>query len=109
MKTDTAVTAAKKPLIDCVADEMRAVGLFDQVNKFYYTDSTICSGEGFDDVHQRMLLNRYFMIQLHSKSEVNTLKVRYSLLSDGEISDWMLNFKSRVLPFCVEHGLPAAI
>ena len=56
---------------------------------------------------QRHILNQYWNLQLLATG-ANTFEVRYCLIPNGEISDWLRLFKDKVLPTAVQHRLPRA-
>lgn len=57
---------------------------------------------------QRFFQNRFWDLQLIS-SDKPTVDERYCLLGDGEIHDWIILFKSTVLPFILNNNLPKVV
>ncbi len=54
---------------------------------------------------QRFLLNRYWSFQL-MQSEKSSIEERSYLIPNGEITDWIRLFETKVLPFILENNLP---
>lgn len=53
---------------------------------------------------QRFQLNRYFSMQLIMASRDST-EERFCLIPNGEVSDWLTLFKSKIVPFMIEADL----
>lgn len=60
---------------------------------------------GRDPLEQRALMNKFWYLQLTSL-DINTIKERFCLIADGEVSDWIRLFEQEVLPFAVLRQLP---
>lgn len=57
---------------------------------------------------QRFQLNRFFALQMVMVN-ANSTEERFCLIPNGNVSDWLILFKSKVLPFLIEHNLPKPI
>lgn len=55
---------------------------------------------------QRFLINRAMRMLFADVPEENTLDIRYCLVDQGEISDWIRLFESEVLPCLIRLNLP---
>jgi hypothetical protein len=53
---------------------------------------------------QRFQLNRYFSIQLIMAVKDST-EQRFCLIPNGEVNDWLILFKSKIVPFMIEEDL----
>jgi hypothetical protein len=62
--------------------------------------------DGLDQPSQRMLINRYWRLQLSTVP--NTMDLRFCLVDSGEISDWLRLFTTEVVPCIVQNNLPPA-
>lgn len=60
---------------------------------------------GRDLTEQRALMNKFWHLQLTSL-DISTIKERFCLISDGEVSDWIRLFEQEVLPFVAHRQLP---
>jgi hypothetical protein len=56
---------------------------------------------------QRVMLNRYWNLQLLTKH--GSIEERYCLLPNGTFEDWLRLFKEKILPFLITHRLPTNI
>jgi hypothetical protein len=54
---------------------------------------------------QRYLMNEYWSLQI-MKMPVNSIDIRYCLVNNGTIDDWIRLFRDKVLPFIMEFDLP---
>ena len=57
---------------------------------------------------QRHILNQYWNLQLLATG-ANTFEVRYCLIPNGEVGDWLRLFKDKVVPAAVQYRLPRVI
>jgi hypothetical protein len=57
---------------------------------------------------QRFQLNRFFALQMVMVN-ANSTEERFCLIPNGDVSDWLVLFKSKVVPFLIEHSLPKPI
>jgi len=93
--------------IDLIA-EVRGIlissGLFNKLAA-YDNNRFILEAKGKTSSAQRFLLNRFWSSQLSQAKKVS-IEQRYSLIPNGEITDWLRLFKSCVLPFIIENNLP---
>jgi hypothetical protein len=71
-------------------------------NRFVTEASDKCSSV------QRFQLNRYFSMQL-IMAPVDSTEERFCLIPNGDVSDWLTLFKSKVVPFMIQHNLPKPI
>lgn len=95
-------------LVQTVRDLMNAVGLGQKVITLFNTHRFIVEAEGKHSSIQRYLLNRYWNNQLMLATEPS-VDVRFCLIHNGEISDWIRLFQQKVLPFAIEHNLPMVV
>jgi len=91
-------------LVSVVRVELISNGLGNNIDHAFDQDQHIIDARNKKPEVQRHLLNLYLNLQL-MKAMVDSSSVRYCLLPDGEISDWLTYFKSYVLPFLKEHNL----
>lgn len=71
-------------------------------------NKTIREASGKISTVQRLLLNRYWTVQLMSADKPSG-DVRYCLLDSGDIGDWIKLFTDMVLPFVIANGLPKTL
>lgn len=95
-------------LVDFVRSLLIQSGLSLNVQEFFNKDRRIVDASTRTTDVQRFLLNQYFNMQLMNAS-VSSIDQRAALLSSGDIRDWMVLFRERVLPFLIEQDLPRAI
>lgn len=57
---------------------------------------------------QRFFMNRYWNLQLLSCPKYS-IEERYCLIPNGEVSDWLRLFSTKVLPFVIANNLPIRI
>ena len=55
---------------------------------------------------QRFLINRCWRPLIGVVQGEDTLNIRYCLVDQGEISDWLRLFETGVLPCIIKHSLP---
>ncbi|WP_233874970.1 hypothetical protein [Paraburkholderia adhaesiva] len=64
-----------------------------------------------DPDYQRFAINRAWRLifaKLNQRERIDTIDVRYCLVDkEGSIQDWKKLFETGVLPFILEHQLPA--
>lgn len=92
-------------LVSEVRDILVKSGLGQKVKDAYDPDRFILEAHGKRCDVQRYLLNRYWNQQL-MQARQPSIEERFCLIPNGEIEDWLRLFKSKVLPFIIEHGLP---
>lgn len=68
-------------------------------------NSFIFAGKDKIPTVQRFFLNRFWIIQLLNTGS-NSQDIRFSLIPNGSIEDWLRLFKNDVLPFIIKHKLP---
>lgn len=91
-------------LVAVVRDLFQKEGMGQFLDSAYDRDQHIIDAQNKKPEVQRHLLNLYLNLQL-MKARVDSSSIRYCLLPDGEISDWLQYFRSFVLPFLKENNL----
>lgn len=71
--------------------------------KYLHSDAMV---EGQDNSIQRFLINRAMRLVLSEITNENTMDVRYCLVDQGEIHDWLRLFETGVAPWLIKHNLP---
>jgi hypothetical protein len=94
-------------LIAVVRQMLVESGLLQRVLTAYDNDKFILQAHNKPSDIQRFLLNRFWSYQL-IKSEVSSIEERTYLIPDGDITDWLRMFESKILPFAVTNNLPMA-
>ena len=95
-------------LIDIVRNELVNAGLGQKLQAGYDNNRFIIDAKDKPSSVQRYFLNRYWNIQLMSSEKPST-EERFCLVPNGTNDDWLRLFKSKVLPFIIENGLPKVI
>jgi hypothetical protein len=95
-------------LVDAVRQSLINAGLKDRVDLFFDNNKFIQEATGKNADVQRFLLNRYWTTQLMN-APVQSMDQRIALVPNGDVRDWLVLFRERVLPFVVEQNLPIAI
>ena len=80
----------------------------DLIKAAYDNNKHVAEAAGKLSEVQRTLLNRYWQIQLRSASELST-DVRYYLIPNGIVYDWLRMFSDHILPFVLRNSLPTVI
>ena len=62
-----------------------------------------------DPLIQRFLINRAWRTIIGSVADVNTIDIRYCLVDNGEITDWIRLFETGVVPFIIQYNLPVVV
>jgi len=78
----------------------------EQINVFV-NDKLVVSCENKVFEVQRINLNRFWNLQL-MQSEKETIEIRYNLLHDGSIENWLKWFE-KIVPFIKDNNLPKRI
>jgi hypothetical protein len=94
-------------LVGEVRNLLIGAGLLQQVALHFDTHEHVMGAVGKESSVQRHLLNRYWNLQLSMCP--NNMDVRFYLVPNGKISDWLRLFSESVLPFVVQNQLPRAI
>lgn len=95
-------------LIDIVRQTLINAGLQHNVLAHYDNNHYIVEAINKRPEVQRFLLNQFWNLQLMSVS-VNSLNERFSLVPNGSLEEWLNLFNSVIIPFAVQHNLPAEI
>ena len=87
--------------------EVRNVLFKNNLNTFAYDNDRLIkmASDKNPDV-QRHFLNRYWNFQLATASCDDTFEARFSLIPNGNVSDWLKLFEEKVIPVCVKYQLP---
>jgi len=96
--------------IDLVAEvrnRLISAGLLRQAEAFYDTHEHVIGAVNKESSVQRHLLNRYWNLQLSMCP--NNMDVRFYLVPNGKIEDWLRLFSESVMPFIVQNQLPRAV
>lgn len=91
-------------LVSVVRDLFIKEGLGDYLAIAYDRDQHIIDARNKRPEVQRHLLNLYLNLQL-MKAKTDSSTIRYCLLPDGEIHDWLMHFRSFVLPFIKDNDI----
>lgn len=91
-------------LIDEVINLLKKYEFTQEQINIFINDKMIvaCSDKVFEV--QRVNINRFWNLQL-MQSEQETVEVRYNLLSDGDIQNWLIWFE-RIITFIKDNNLP---
>lgn len=115
MITEDAVTAYKamrdendRDLVSEVRTILHETGLQIPTAKYFDTHPIIQDAQHKKPDVQRWLLNRYWNLQLMA-CNVPSVNVRFCLIPNGPIDEWINLFKTMVVPFLVRHTLPMDI
>jgi len=95
-------------LIAEVRDILTRAGIIEPLSNAYDNDRFIIEAVGKVSTIQRYLLNRYWTKQLIASGKP-TSEERYTLIPNGEISDWLKLFESKIIPFALDNNLPLVI
>lgn len=87
-------------LIGAVAQMLSESGI-DPSPMLNYPEIMISANSPMDE--QRIKLNRYWNLQL-LKLPVDTVSERYCLVPSGEFVDWLMLFRTKIMPVFIEHG-----
>lgn len=107
---NSAAAAYAPRLIDQVAEILRAAGHPNPTGWFSHAQlhPDAQRRDVAPDV-QRFLINRVWrfeLAQLQARENIDTMDVRYSLVDNGKIEDWLQLFAKDVTPWIVKHNLP---
>jgi len=91
-------------LIKEVRNSLLSVGLHSKI-EFYDNNRFILEANNKSSSIQRFLLNRYWNQQLLC-SNTPSIEVRYCLIPNGDVVDWLRLFRTMVLPYILENNLP---
>lgn len=94
------VAACRQALVDA--------GLLPEVQIGFDTHPHITDASKRKPEVQRHILNQFWNLQLLATSS-NTYEVRYCLIPNGDIQDWLRLFKEKVVPAAVQHRLPRVL
>lgn len=94
------VAACRQALIDA--------GLLPEVQSGFDTHPNIIDATTKKPEVQRHMLNQFWNLQLLASSG-NTYEVRYCLIPNGDVQDWLRLFKEKVVPAAVQHRLPRVL
>lgn len=89
-----------------VREMLIANGLQKEVLEKFDTNPSIQMVRDKKPEPQRHALNRFWNLQLIAFGSI-TIEHRFWLVPDGSIEDWLKIFEGRIVPFAVEHRLPA--
>lgn len=107
MENQITESVVEKDMLELSVDILNRAGLTINVTNHYLTNDWIKKARGASFESQRLLLNRFWNMQLIDFKNTDTL--RFLLITDGDISDWLRTFHTRIVPFCIEHDLPGPI
>lgn len=94
------VAACRQALVDA--------GLLPEVQIGFDTHPNIVDASNRKPEVQRHVLNQFWNLQLLS-TNANTYEVRYCLIPNGDVQDWLRLFKEKVVPAAVTHRLPRVL
>lgn len=58
---------------------------------------------------ERRAINRAWRVILHQLPQINTTDIRFSLIEDGNINDWLRHFQTGVMPCILRYNLPISM
>lgn len=90
-----------------VRNILQSAGLLQNVLHAYDNHRFVIDAAGKCSDVQRFMLNRYWNLQLSMSP--NSIDVRYNLIPNGTINDWLRLFRDSILPFLIQNGLPKQI
>ena len=104
--------AARQPneinVVNAVRDILVSSGLAIKVRDVFDQNPTIQAAQDKNASTQRYILNRYWTLQLQS-SVKDTEQLRFYLFPEGSVDDWLLSFRTAIVPFLLENDLPQPI
>ena len=110
-ETSKSVSRIKDDSIDLIT-EVRSLlinsGLMQNVINSYDNDKIIIEAKDKPSEIQRFMLNSYWNLQFMFMPG-NTMAVRFNLVPDGNVSEWLRLFKENILPVLVSNSLPKRI
>jgi hypothetical protein len=84
-------------------------GLGKQSESVFLTDPDIVQALEIHAEGQRYFVNRFWLLQLMSLVDVNTMNERWCLVPNGEIKDWLRLFEDTIVPTLITHQLPKTL
>ena len=92
-------------LVAMVRGALEEKGLIPEVAQYFNPHHYIVCAEGKNSEVQRYYLNMYWTLQLIASKKECTAE-RMCLVNKGEPVDWIVLFKTKILPFIIENNLP---
>jgi hypothetical protein len=84
-------------------------GLGKKGQEVFLTDPEIVQALDLHAEGQRYFVNRFWLLQLMSLVDVNTMSQRWCLVPNGDIKDWLRLFEDSIVPTLVAHQLPKTL